>query len=461
MVQLRHLFPSGTAQAQRYIYPRKVGSSEFKVPARDDRNQHASDLIRQVEDAEQQSQSGAALKPAEKRPEGIVLDFRSDPGFKLQLQSLEMQRSGIELLNSRVISDIMHATVFIPEGKIDIFVRKLEAYAHKDTPQGLPRNKDFAESITEIRLGVLKSFWTDSREFPEAQHNPLWWEVWLREQTNPQDVSEQFRDIAQSLGIDVNPHEIRFPERRVLLARATPNQWTQFETLFDILAELRLAKWLAGDFVNLPPRDQAAWIEEALTRIQPPPQDAPAVCHLDTGVNRGHPLLALALAEENMLAYDPNWLPTDHRDGHGTAMAGVALYGCLTTLFEGRDQILLRHCLESVKILPDQGRNDPDLYGAITDQAMSRAEIASPHRNRVFCLAITADSRDDGFPSSWSGAIDRACAGVEDSHQRLVCVSAGNTPLDGRHDYPYYNYTLGVEDPAQAWNVLTVHARGA
>ena len=45
-----------------------------------------------------------------------------------------------------------------------------------------------------------------------------------------------------------------------------------------------------------------------------------------------------------------------------------------------------------------------------------------------------------------------------DGYQRLLCVSAGNTPLDGRHHYPNYNHVHGVEDPAQSWNVLTVGA---
>jgi hypothetical protein len=158
------------------------------------------------------------------------------------------------------------------------------------------------------------------------------------------------------------------------------------------LAELRLAKWLAGEFIRLPPRVQAEWIAEAVTRIQPPPHNAPAVCHLDTGVNRQHPLLSLPLAEEHVLACDPNWSPVDLQ-GHGTEMAGIALYGCLTILFGDNRSVTLRHRLESVKILPDHSHNDPDLYGAIASQAISRAEIVAPGRNRVFCLAVTADGR--------------------------------------------------------------------
>jgi hypothetical protein len=229
--------------------------------------------------------------------------------------------------------------------------------------------------------------------------------------------------------------------------------------LFDILAELRAAKTLPGEFLELPPRFQADFIQDAQSRIQPPPLDAPAVCNLDTGVNRGHPLLECAIAEEQVTTVDPNWSLADVR-GHGTEMAGLCLYGCLTEILSSPESIVLQHRLESVKILPDQGSNDPDLYGNVTSQAVSRAEIAAPQRqDRVFCLAVTADGRDEGLPSSWSAAADQiTSAAGEEGSRRLLIVSAGNVPLSQRHEYPQRNQVEGIEDPAQSWNALTVGA---
>ena len=163
---------------------------------------------------------------------------------------------------------------------------------------------------------------------------------------NPHDVGAIFRERAQAAQIQVGAHEIRFPERRVLLARATVQQWAACENLFDILAELRLAKTLAAEFVGLPPRDQAEFVQEARERIEPPSADAPSVCHLDTGVNRGHPLIEFALAGEHLLTVTPGWSPND-QDGHGTEMAGLALYGDLTSLLESDGPVELRHCLDT------------------------------------------------------------------------------------------------------------------
>lgn len=459
MPQFRHLFPTGTAATERYTYPKDVRGAEFKVPPRDDRPTHGGQLIREVTTAAQEAQSAASQKPAEQRPKGFVLHFESDPGFKLKLESLEMRRSGIELCSSRVDQNVMHATVFVPDGKAGLFVRKFEAYIAEDTDKGLPKNRDLVESITSIRLATLEAFWTDAGPFPQNHDERQAWEIWLRERTNPHDVSEQFREAAQAAGIAVSPREIRFPERRVLLVRASINELMQVENLFDMLAELRLAKRLAGDFVEMPPREQADLITNALSRIEAPAADAPAVCNLDTGVNRAHPLLNFALSENDCLASDPAWSPADHDpQQHGTGMAGIALYGCLTDLFGTSEPVRLRHRLESVKILPSVGANDPDLYGDVTDQAVSRIEIAEPHRARAFCLTVTADSRDNGFPSSWSGALDKTCAGADDDQRRLIIVAAGNTPSDGRRDWPAHNQLHGVDDPAQAFNVVTVGA---
>jgi len=77
---------------------------------------------------------------------------------------------------------------------------------------------------------------------------------------------------------------------------------------------------------RLTPAEQAQWITELVNRTDPAPPEAPAACILDTGVNRGHPLLQHSLAEDDLHTCDPGWGSADH-DGHGTEMAGVTLYG--------------------------------------------------------------------------------------------------------------------------------------
>ena len=186
--------------------------------------------------------------------------------------------------------------------------------------------------------------------------------------------------------------------------------------------------------------------------------DAPAVTLLDTGINRGHPLLNLSAGEEDVQAWDDEWGANDVQ-GHGTEMAGVALFGPrLKDLLANEETIELSHRIESVKILPDVGENDPPDYGPITVGSMEKAEAASPNRNRVFCLAITADDRDKFLPTLWSAAIDQAVSGRNDEQRRLITISAGNLFSQPGENYPDINQLASVQDPAQSWNALTIGA---
>lgn len=198
-----------------------------------------------------------------------------------------------------------------------------------------------------------------------------------------------------------------------------------------------------------------------LSRTEFHPSSA-SVCILDTGIMYSHPLLQPAIDENNVQAVNDQWGKNDH-NGHGTEMAGVALYYDLKDKLSTSDTVDVYHHLESVKILPPHGENDPDLYGAVTGQAVSLAEISNPNANRSICMAVTSSqyNTNDGSPTSWSAAVDNISSGVgEEDAKRLFFISAGNVDPSEMHDsgYPNANEVHVVESPGQAWNALTVGA---
>jgi hypothetical protein len=215
-------------------------------------------------------------------------------------------------------------------------------------------------------------------------------------------------------------------------------------------------------------REQAEWVQDLLQRCHVDLDTNVALCILDTGVNNGHPLLAPVLQDTDCLTVNPEWGKHDHDregNGHGTRMAGTAAYGDLRKCLTSRDQLFLGHRLESVKILPPPPDfHRPNLWGYITMQGVSRAEIKAPERKRILCMAVTSsDNRDQGRPSSWSGAMDQLTAGSEteenDRVRRLAILCAGNlTNLSQALPYPEKQLDDSVHDPAHAWNVLTVGA---
>lgn len=452
MPRLPHLLLQRTATTDRYVSP-SAGRGTFKTPPRDSREDHGSHLLDQLSTAAAEAKSRTADE-VDIEPVGVPIEFVSDPGFKLRLESLEHERKGIHLLNVRLEGDVMRATVFVPLGQLRHFEEVFHEYIEKDTGKGLPRHQPLVESISVLRLAALRSYWTDTPSLFPREHQEVWWEIWLR--GDDDSVKRRFRAAAADVGLALFDQWVTFPERSVVLVFGSATRLSGSIAIVEELAELRLAKIVPTPFLAMSPKEQAELIRNIAARTRHTATRA-SVCLLDTGINRSHPLLVNATDERLIQSIDPALSPAD-LNGHGTEMAGISLYGCLTEIIAHDEPIELRHRIESVKILPDTGQNEPSMYGAITAEASARAEIAAPLTDRVFCLAITADSRDDGRPSSWSAELDQLAAGVPDAVRRLFVVAAGNVDLARRHEYPEINQLQGIQDPAQAWNVVTVGA---
>ena len=399
---------------------------------------------------------------------GLQVEFDSFPEIELAFESLARERSGIELLNVRHVGDRTHATVFVPDGKLDHFERVIRDYLEekRDSAGRARDNRKLVDAIQHIRAASLRALWTDEdEEFPtKEEEGPLWWEVWLPVRQDRQAPIGSFRQRAEAQGMRIAPGYLVFPERTVLLVSATLEQMQGSLLTLNSMAELRRAKETAEFFDSLLPEEQPEWLDELLTRTQFPSDadEVPRVCLLDTGVNRGHPLLHPALDAGDLHTVEPGW-GTNDAHGHGTQMAGVALAGDLTALVEGNAPVALDHRLESVKLLPGPGGDgDSRHHGFVTVEAVARPEIAAPKRLRVFGMAVTTqDDRDRGRPSAWSAAVDALAADVDAAgeHPRLLILSAGNIQdANAWFNYPDSNDSDGVHDPAQAWNALTVGA---
>jgi hypothetical protein len=406
----------------------------------------------------------------------MLVTFESWPGFQLELTTFDPARQPPELLAVResVRDDqvIQLATVFIPQGSLGYFLRRFQQYGSEDTPTGKPKLANMVERIAGLQLASLEALWTDAAELFPAHDKVVWWEVWLR-RSDGQEV-DRLRSFVSLVDIEIGERRLVFDNRIIVDVRATADQLSSALDIIDDFAELRFAHTPTAFFTGLSPFEQAEWVEELLARTEFADGNAPAACIFDTGVNRAHPLLEQALPVTAMHTCDPAWGTHDH-DGHGTGMAGLALFGDLRAALDAAGTIRLSHQLESVKLLPPPGSSPtpPDLYGAVTAEGVARTEIAAPQRRRAFSMSITAANLGaPGAPTSWSAAVDALAAGRDfdtvngelryidsassDAH-RLFVVSAGNV---GSPDATYLtqNDLAAVEDPAQAWNALTVGA---
>lgn len=213
--------------------------------------------------------------------------------------------------------------------------------------------------------------------------------------------------------------------------------------------------------VDLPPRHglEISLLQtevQELDAIPAPQADAPGVVVLDSGLATGHPVLAPAVGDAQ--SFIPG-LNAEDQHGHGTQVAGIALYGDVETGLRDRSFTPIFR-LFSGRVLDADNANETGFIENHVDAAvryfhgeygcrifnLSYGDVRKPYRGRhVRGLAVTLDAltRELGI---------------------LFIVPTGNftgtdaVPGDWRADYPGYllSQAAALIDPAPALNALTV-----
>lgn len=430
-------------------------------PLRESTRVHAQYIQRKLQDCKNQDNQYRRASAIRYR-EGMYLEFSGAQDHELKFLSLENRQQGIRLLNVRVDDNerAVKATVYVPHGKESYFLQKVNSYAEPVQEGKKPKNNDLVRSIEDIRIAVLESFWIGNRDtIPHG--NAAWCEVWLRYSNDIDVVETNFVQCCSAINAEVQDRRLVFPERIVKLVFASRETLTKLITTCEYVAEIRKAPENIRFFDELQGREQEEWTEELLSRTTFDDTNA-TVCLLDRGLAAAHPLIAPATKDGYLHSVLESWGINDD-DGHGTEMAGVALYYNLKEHLESQHSIEIPHKIESVKILPPRGENRVELYGAVTERAVTLAEEANVGADRTICMAVTApdNNTDDGSPTSWSAAIDSICSGVSGADKkRLFLISAGDVyPQELRDSgFPDANILHGVENPGQSWNALTIGA---
>lgn len=399
---------------------------------------------------------------AMKAKDGFYLDVSGKQGYELNYKSLEDGRYGIQLLNVKSKDDLTKATVFVPKNKAFRLVRKFDQFEASLGTDGNPKNNDLIRSIDTIREADVASFWQGPCENIPTSDVRAWCEVWLStEKQNDSDVLTEFKSLLDEFNIAYKGEHITFPERIVMLIFVNYNDLVALLQCSKYIAELNKCEEPNSFFIKESLTAQYDWVDDIKNRLQPEDSNA-RICLLDTGVSSAHPLLEPFIHEQDIHTVFDDGDVSDS-DGHGTGMAGVALYHDLNQSLLSHDTISIPYRIESSKILRNQ-KNDPELYGAITAQGILFNEIENPDKDRSICMAVTTDAID-GHPTSWSGAIDEIVAGVnilgmDNEDKRLMLISAGNVKLSEFRDikYPDVNINSYVQNPGQSWNALTVGA---
>lgn len=467
-----HIVVRNRTEVLPYVSP-NIGRSKVIARPIGDRQQHGTSVKQQFEQAVNDfvaDYDTSFVYVVFKSPINVLLDI--DKLGKGNFRLASYKKIPV-LTEDEVEHEYYEAVVCLNLKAVGEFLTKVERYLTQDTPLtynedgtvksgGNPVNRTLIANIDEIKAATLQSFWQEPElAFPNLNEE-IWWEVWLsRDKDEVNNLNHDYLSILENAGVQVGNRFLQFPEHWVYLMKATGKQLSSI-LYTDKLAEIRKPRDTADIFVTLERQEQAGWIEDLVARVDNlSGQNDVAICLLDTGVNRVHPLLENLIPERHLDSINPAWTTADTGGlyGHGTPMASLSLYGDLSNLFATNHRIQIYHHLESIKFINHNAPHDPELYGAVTQEAIARGEVINPEYKRIVCLAVTSpDIIHRGRPTSWSAAVDQTLFGSIDQPnvKTLIVISSGNVPIEERINYPIRNDDFSIQDPAQSYNAITV-----
>lgn len=155
-------------------------------------------------------------------------------------------------------------------------MRKLDDYV--DTVKDeRPRHRNLIESIEQIRKATARLLWTDPPECFPDDGAPVWWEVWLRKNSDIEDIElEHLLRVVRLQGLSCPPEQsLKFGDRTVCLLQGTVKDIVQVVERVDGIAELRRSHQ-PEFFTNMDRPEQVKWIEDLLSHAGSISGDAPA-----------------------------------------------------------------------------------------------------------------------------------------------------------------------------------------
>jgi hypothetical protein len=464
-----HISINAFREAAQYSFPSRA---QQRKPLRKDYAAHAADLIDQLSRALGNLPSLAAdlrlsvdgLKP------GTVVEVSTLPpgegsrvkAVKIPAQ-LEFPIQDIVVLRTERRDDRSEsALLFVPDEARDFLRDRITNYGRDPGNARRPDVERF-EVIETIEAAPSRSLFVG--EVDVAAPDVVWWELWIPRRLR----AERIVVHARAANLDIYADQLLFPDTTIVFVHAAAGALAVFAgRVPGGIIEIRRATGTIEPFLDRGAGGlgQTDWVAELAQRVAPAPDEAPIVCTLDTGIAADHPLIIPGL--KGAWAYDAAWGTHDHwpHGGHGTAVAGLVLYGDLELHMNGSQPVALSHGIESMKLLPPHGfpPTTPPSYGVVTQGAVALVEAQRPTAVRSFCLATSAVDFPPSRPSSWSGALDQVAAGsmpgdtadgvrATEAPKRLILVATGNVSgglfADVVPSQP-------IEDPSQSWNALTV-----
>lgn len=397
--------------------------------------------------------------------------FRFDPKLIFKLKMAKQGYISDDLvtltgLNCLAREPNKAIVVFSSDNELTEFKKRLENYSQiEDGPkyEYLGAIDDVVPLEREDRIGRL----LELKPVESDELAPLDLELWhTGDRQEMRKYLDGITEILEYLSSDTAPMRMsdRYIGEYLCIARIKVTH-----EVLELLLEVEIVKE-----IDRPP--QPAFESTAdynlpivsFPEVVSPPQDNCGILVIDSGVQRGHPLIAQVLGEAEVFP-DANRQfikgGPDDVNGHGTNVAGIAIYGDVENCIKQRS-FDPTAWLFSARVTNEENQYDEDLLVETQlDQAI-RAFVEQYPNCKVINISLgNADQiyRDGLKQFRLAAKIDEIA--YQYQHKNIVFViSAGNNFHEElkyeqlRNEYPNYllNKNARIIDPATSAIALTV-----
>ncbi|WP_026101153.1 S8 family peptidase [Synechococcus sp. PCC 7336] len=444
--------------------PRRSKGGGGNSSRRSDRSSHGRQLLEQASILTQRSKQKTS--PFHLNPK-LIFKIKLSPDRTLQESALSPL--GLTLLAQEPKAN-KAIVVFTSDEELTQFRSRLEAYSGIRDSQYEYGHLDAIEALVPLepsdRIGRLLELEPIQVDEPDVFDLELW-HTGDRAEMNKylDELDEVLRNWSNDSAMQISD---RYVGEYLCIARIKV-----IHEVLNLLLEEEFVKEI--DRRPKPSFETPAEYSIPLSdfpEVDSPPEQNCGVLVVDSGVQRGHPLIAPALGEAEVFPDSARKLITGSADdgdektgGHGTGVSGIAIYGDIKQSIKNR-LFQPTTWLFSARVTDSNNEYDPDslLENQLNDAIQ---HFTQSYRNCKVINISLGDSRltfrDGQKQFRLAAKIDEIA--YELQHRNLVFViSAGNLPYKAgsgeqvRTGYP--NYLLSKEariiEPATSAIALTV-----
>lgn len=398
--------------------------------------------------------------------------FRLDPKliFKIKvaqegyLSEDDLTKTGLNFLAREPDKAIV---VFASDKELTEFRKRLESYSQiKDGPK-----YEYLGAIDELvplepqdRIGRL----LELKRVQPVELAALDLELWhTGDRKEMQNYLNKIAQVLEELSTSIAPMRMsdRYIGEYLCIARIkVTHEVLELLLLEEMVKEIDRPPQpgfeRTGDY-NLP--------ISSFPEVVPPPEDTCGILVIDSGIPRGHPLIAPVLGEAEVFPDAKRKViqgGPDDVHGHGTSVAGIAIYGNVENCIQQRS-FEPTAWLFSARVTDENNKYDEDLLLETQLDEAIRAFVEQYPNCKVINISLGNDEQiyRDGLKQFRLAAKIDEIAYQYQHKNILFVISAGNAFYEEaksneqlRTDYPNYllNKSGRIIDPATSAIALTV-----